>query len=157
MLKIRNATPKDTDVIADFNCRLAMETEDKALDSALVRQGVQRGLKQGDEVTYLVAEADEQVVGQLLLTREWSDWRDGWMYWLQSVYVLNEFRGQSVFRKLLAHATTQLQQRGDVVGLRLYVEEDNSPAIETYRRLGFTDPRYKVMERPIEHGQPDAN
>lgn len=155
MLKIRNATPNDADVIADFNCRLAMETENKALDAALVRRGVQRGLEQGEEVTYWVAETDQQTAGQLMLTREWSDWRDGWMYWLQSVYVLSEFRGQSVFRKLLAHATAQLQQRGDVVGLRLYVEEDNSPAIEIYKRLGFTNPGYRVMEQAIPPVQPD--
>lgn len=150
MLKIRDAATTDAEVIADFNCRLAMETENKTLDSALVCRGVRRGLEQAGEVTYLVGELNGQVVGQLMLTREWSDWRDGWMYWLQSVYVLAEFRGQSVFRELLQHATAQLRHRSDVVGLRLYVEEENSVAIETYQRLGFTAPGYRVMELRIQ-------
>ncbi len=152
MLTIRNATATDAQIIADFNCRLAMETENNTLDSALVSRGVRRGLEQADEVTYLVAEVDGQVVGQLMLTREWSDWRDGWMYWLQSVYVLAEFRGQNVFRRLLEHAKSQLHNRGDVVGLRLYVELENAAAIETYQRLGFTSPGYSVMELPMDRG-----
>lgn len=143
---MRPANLQDVDVLTDFNCRLALETEDKTLDADVVRRGVQRGLTLGDEVTYLVAETDNGVAGQLMLTREWSDWRDGWMYWLQSVYVAAEYRGQGVFRGLLQHATHQLQQRGDVAGIRLYVEEDNRAAQATYRQLGFINPGYRVLE-----------
>lgn len=145
-LHLRSATLQDVDVLTDFNCRLAQETEHKTLDANVVRKGVQRGLALGDEVSYLVAETANGVVGQLMLTREWSDWRDGWMYWLQSVYVAADHRGQGVFRALLHHATQQLQQRGDVVGLRLYVEEDNHAAQATYRELGFVQPGYHVLE-----------
>jgi len=145
-LRMRVANIQDVDVLTDFNCRLAQETEDRTLDTNTVRRGVERGLAAGEEVTYLVAETDREVVGQLMLTREWSDWRDGWMYWLQSVYVAAEYRGQGVFRALLKHATSQLQQRSDVVGLRLYVEEDNRAAQATYQQLGFVNPGYRVLE-----------
>jgi ribosomal protein S18 acetylase RimI-like enzyme len=148
-MRIRRATTTDAEILADFNCRLAFETEGKSLSSERVISGVTRGLTVGDEVTYFVAESEERVVGQLMLTREWSDWRDGWMYWLQSVYVHADFRGQGVFRQLLEHVRQQLKQRGDVACLRLYVEEENQPAIETYTRLGFKDPGYRVMELPI--------
>lgn len=148
-IHIRAATLNDVEIIADFNCRLAAETEDKVLDSATVRNGVKHGLCIGEEVTYWVAEANEEVVGQLLLTREWSDWRDGWMYWLGSVYVRTDFRGQGVFRQLIQFAEEQLKQRNDVVCLRLYVEDENTAAIATYQRLGFGDTGYRVMELPL--------
>lgn len=143
---IRTALPQDIDTISDFNRRLAEETENKSLDSVTVRAGVERALNLDDEVTYFVAESAGAVIGQLMVTREWSDWRNGWIYWLQSVYVLHERRGQGVFRSLLKHATDHVKQRPDTVGLRLYVEEENSTAQETYRRLGFVQPGYHVME-----------
>ncbi|MEP3480927.1 MAG: N-acetyltransferase [Fuerstiella sp.] len=151
-MQIRLATAEDAQVLADFNLRLAQETEGKSLDADLVLSGVRNGLKQGDEVQYLVAEAKQhtsgqQIVGQLMLTREWSDWRDGWMYWLQSVYVVAEFRGQGVFKGLLESAIQQLKSREDVVGIRLYVEVENEAAIGTYHKMQFVDCGYKVMER----------
>lgn len=149
-LLIRRADAADAEVLADYNCRLAHETEDRTLDKTTVLNGVRRGLGAGEEVQYLVAEVDNQVVGQLMLTREWSDWRDGWMYWVQSVYVHKPFRGQGVFRQLLHKTQEQLAQQGDVVCLRLYVEDENQSAQETYRRLGFSSPGYRVMERPLQ-------
>jgi ribosomal protein S18 acetylase RimI-like enzyme len=145
-VSIRNATPRDIDVLTDFNCRLAAETEDKPLDLATVRSGVTRGLSVGAEVRYFVAETDETIVGQLMLTREWSDWRDGWIVWLQSVYVLSDYRGQGVFRQLLDHVKSRVQTDADVACLRLYVEEDNDAAKSTYTRLGFKNTGYNVME-----------
>ena len=145
-ISIRNAVSTDIDVLTDFNCRLAAETEGKPLASNTVRSGVTRGLSVGDEVRYFVAEADENIVGQLMLTREWSDWRDGWVVWLQSVYVVADYRGRGVFRQLLDHVKTQMQTEPDVVCLRLYVEEDNDAAKSTYARLGFDATGYRVME-----------
>lgn len=147
-MQIRPATPADAEVMADFNLRLAEETEGKAMDAALVLRGVQNGLTKGDEVQYLVAVSDDdQILGQIMLTREWSDWRDGWMYWLQSVYVVAEFRGQGVFKNLLESAIDGLKDRGDVAGVRLYVEVENEVAIGTYKKMQFTDCGYQVMER----------
>jgi GNAT superfamily N-acetyltransferase len=149
-MRIRTATVADANILTEFNCRLAQETENKTLDASVVLSGVQRGLQQGDEVSYFVAEVDGDVIGQLLLTREWSDWRDGWMYWLQSVYVHADFRGQGVLRKLVEHVKQILRDRGDVSLLRLYVEEENEAAIATYSRLGFVDPSYRVMEFTLD-------
>ena len=152
--RYRPAGIEDAAVIADFNCRLARETENRELPAETVLRGVQRGLQQGDEVQYWVAEqrVDQtwRVVGQLMLTREWSDWRDGWMVWLQSVYVISDVRRQGVFRQLLDNVTQRLRQDDDVVVLRLYVEHDNLRAMETYRRLGFRDTGYLVLELPMK-------
>lgn len=146
-MQIRQATADDAVTIADFNLRLADETEDHKLDRKLVENGVRNGLQKGDEVQYLVAVEDQRVIGQLMLTREWSDWRDGWMYWLQSVYVMADFRGQGVFRSLLESAIDTLKLRDDVAGVRLYVEVENEVAIRTYKKMQFKDCGYKVMER----------
>lgn len=156
-MQIRLATADDAVVLTDFNLRLAQETEEKSLDADKVLSGVRNGLKKGDEVQYLVAVvedhvaddhvADGRIVGQLMLTREWSDWRDGWMYWLQSVYVVADFRGQGVFKLLLESAIDSLKLRDDVAGIRLYVEIENEVAIGTYKKMQFIDCGYKVMER----------
>lgn len=146
---IRRASSSDIAILTDFNCRLAVETEGRTLDAGTVMSGVTRGLGRGDEVRYFIAEIGDSVTGQLMLTREWSDWRDGWIYWLQSVYIASDFRGQGVFRQLLDHVTQLLSSEPDVVCLRLYVEEENQAAIATYTRLGFQRPGYHVMERPL--------
>jgi GNAT superfamily N-acetyltransferase len=147
---IRAATPDDIPVIAEYNCRLAMETESKSLDRVTVEAGVRRGLELDDEVQYYVAEDESGVIGQVMLTREWSDWRNGWMIWLQSVYVALEKRGAGVFRLLLERSIDMARLRCSAVGVRLYVEQTNSTAIATYRRLGFGDCGYDVMEMPLE-------
>ncbi|QDV21886.1 GNAT family N-acetyltransferase [Aureliella helgolandensis] len=146
-LVIRHATLADAAKIVDFNCAISRETEGKELDREVVARGVARGIRQGDEVTYFVAEADQDLAGCLMLTREWSDWRDGWLVWIQSVYVTQEFRGRGVFRRLLETATERVQQDPDVVGLRLYVEVENERAQQVYRKTGFQDPNYKVLEK----------
>ena len=147
---IRSATADDVAAITEFNCRLALETEDKALDRGTVDAGVRRGLQLGDEVQYFVAEDESGVIGQIMLTREWSDWRNGWMIWLQSVYVASEKRGAGVFRLLFQRAVELTRLRCDAVCVRLYVEHENETAMETYRRLGFLDSGYLVMEMPLE-------
>lgn len=144
--KVRPAGLDDAHILTEFNWRIAVETEGKELDRSRVARGVRRGLQLEDEVRYFVAEAAEGLLGCLMLTREWSDWRDGWLIWIQSVYVLPEFRGQGVFRSLLEHVRVLLQQQPDVVGLRLYVEAENQRAQDVYRRTGFSDPNYRVLE-----------
>lgn len=145
--KVRPAELVDVTSLVDFNCAIALETEGKDLDRPTVERGVRRGLEQGDEVQYFVADDGQQPIGSLMLTREWSDWRDGWLVWVQSVYVKPTHRGQGVFRSLLEQVIQQIRQQPDVVGVRLYVEADNTRAQTVYARTGFVDPRYKVLEQ----------
>lgn len=152
----RTADQSHVDRIAEFNCRLALETEGKILDSATVRNGVLRGLALEPEVRYFVALSDSEVIGQLMLTREWSDWRDGWIAWLQSVYVAPEWRGGGVFRKLLNLALGIVQDEGSLVSVRLYVEHTNENAMACYRRLGFTGAGYEVMEMAVSAKEKDS-
>ena len=144
---IRAATNDDCQTLADYNCALASETEDHQLDSATVLRGVKRGLERAPDVQYHVAEVDTEIIGQLMVTREWSDWRDGWLWWIQSVYVRADHRGNGVFRKLLQHVTDLATADSDVVGIRLYVENENERAQAVYARSGFDDPNYRVLEQ----------
>jgi len=145
--KIRPATLSDVAALVEFNCAIARETEGKELPREVVERGVTRGLQQGAEVVYYVADNDGEPVGSLMLTREWSDWRDGWLVWVQSVYVQHQWRGQGVFRSLLTHVLELLRQQPDVIGVRLYVEVENARAQAAYERTGFVDPHYKVLEQ----------
>ncbi len=150
MLHIRNASTNDIDVITEFNCRLAVETENRILNRGTVRNGVKRGLTFANEVQYFLAEDDSSVIGQLMVTREWSDWRDGWMIWLQSVFVIPEKRGCGVFRALLRHAIADVAARTETVNVRLYVDHNNEAAKARYRRIGFQSAGYEVMEMPLD-------
>jgi GNAT superfamily N-acetyltransferase len=146
-IQVRQALPEDWEVVVDFNCRLAAESEGKQLDPRRIVAGVQSLLADSTKGRYFVACRDGRVVGQLMHTWEWSDWRNGQIWWLQSVYVLPEFRRRGVFRRLFEHLAQQAAADPDVVGLRLYVEEGNRTAQQTYRQLGLEPAGYLVMER----------
>lgn len=148
--RIRAATAGDVGVVADFNLRLAMETEGLKLDRATVERGVAGGMAVAGRATYLVAECDAtgEIVGQLMLTHEWSDWRNADMWWLQSVYVRADWRERGVFRALLEWAERAARAEG-VACLRLYVESHNGRAREVYVRRGFVDAGYVVMEKDL--------
>jgi len=146
-ITIRPATPDDWQTIVEFNCRLAEESEGKTLDRAHVGPGVQAVLADPHKGRYLIAEAGGRAVGQLMHTREWSDWRNGDIWWLQSVYVHPDFRRLGVFRALFERLRNEAEAEPGVVGLRLYVEEHNTRAHETYRKLGLTNGGYFVMEK----------
>lgn len=145
-LDVRSATIEDWETIVAFNCRLAEETEEKTLDPSLIRAGVRSALSDGRKARYFVACQGDRIVGQLMLTTEWSDWRNGDIWWVQSVYVDPEFRRQGVFRGLYRHACRQAEADPNVVGLRLYVDHQNSRAQMVYRQLGMKDAGYHVME-----------
>ena len=144
-LVIRPATPADAAVIADFNARLAAESEGKTLDPAVLRRGVERVLADPHKGFYTLAEAGGEVVGQTSVTFEWSDWRDGWYWWMQSVYVRADHRRTGVFRALFRHLHDRAAGDPDVIGLRLYVEHDNARAQATYAGLGLTAEPYQLM------------
>ena len=144
---VRPARAADRDVLVEFNCRLAAETEHKQLDPATVGAGVQALLDDSMKGRYFVACEGETIVGQLMHTREWSDWRNGDIWWLQSVYVVPTCRGRGVFRRLMSHVVGLAEADPHVVGVRLYVEQGNAPAREVYRKLGLHEAGYLVMER----------
>jgi GNAT superfamily N-acetyltransferase len=146
-LSLRPATAADAAVVADFNQRLAQESEAKALDRAVLAAGVAAVLADPAKGRYFLAEDAGLVVGQLMITTEWSDWRDGWVWWVQSVYVRPEARRRGVFRALFQHVCQQARADGRVVGLRLYVERDNHRAQQTYASMGLERTGYLVMER----------
>ena len=146
-VRIRPAEIGDATVIADFNRQLAAETEGKTLDGDTVRQGVQSLLEMPSRGRYFVAEIDGQIVGQIMHTFEWSDWRNGDIWWIQSVFVHSDFRRRGVFSSLSNHLEELARQTPGVVGIRLYVENENGRAQQTYSSLGYDQAGYLVMER----------
>src|SRR5262249_32561677 len=146
-LVVRRATPADLDVIVEFNRRLAQESEGKTLDLTLLRPGVAAGLADRNKGVYFVAEQDKAIVGQMMVTLEWSDWRNGWVWWIQSVYVRAESRRMGVFRALFQHVERLAAQQPDVIGLRLYVDRENAAAQQTYANLGMQPTGYLLLEK----------
>jgi GNAT superfamily N-acetyltransferase len=144
---VRRATPADADLVAEFNRRLAAESEGRELDRAVLAAGVRAVLADPNKGVYHLAELGGAVVGQLLITYEWSDWRNGWLWWVQSVYVRGDARRRGVFRALFEHVERLARAEPGVVGIRLYVEQGNRAAQETYLRLGMTRAGYLVLEK----------
>jgi GNAT superfamily N-acetyltransferase len=154
---VRRAAPADAPAIVEFNRRLAAETERKTLDPAVVAAGVAAGLADPDKAVYFVAEDAGAVVGLMMYTREWSDWRNGWLWWIQSVYVRAEARRRGVFRALYDHVHGLAVADPAVVGLRLYMEENNHVATRTYRGVGMEPAGYVVFQRfPLRPGEIDT-
>jgi len=149
LFSIRLATEDDLESLVRFNTALAWETEHRRLDLQRLTPGVQAVLNNPHRGFYVVAEAmtKARVVGQLLITFEWSDWRNGVMWWIQSAYVQKDYRRQGVFRLLYNHVLNQAQTEGTVAGVRLYVEQDNLIAQQTYESLGLAQAPYRVYER----------
>lgn len=145
-LTIRSAKLADKDVIAGYNVAMAGETEAIRLDLDRVRRGVEAVLADPAKGFYTVAEADGRVIGQAMVTFEWSDWRNGVFWWLQSVYVDPAHRGRGVFRSIYEHLLERARADGGVCGIRLYVERENEPAQAAYRRLGMEATVYQMFE-----------
>ncbi|GIW82691.1 MAG: N-acetyltransferase GCN5 [Gemmatales bacterium] len=146
-LSIRAARFEDIDTIVRFNAALARETEHLDLDHATLCKGVAQLLGDPEKGRYFVAVDGIEVVGQIMVTYEWSDWRCGWLWWIQSVYVAPAARRQGVFSALFQHVLETAKAQGDVVGIRLYVEKNNVSAQQTYERQGMTMAPYLVYER----------
>ncbi|MEL6214242.1 MAG: GNAT family N-acetyltransferase [Pseudomonadota bacterium] len=144
-LTIRRAEQSDANAIVSGNQSMAMETEDKQLEAAVLKPGVSRLLADASLGRYWIAEVDEQYAGQIMVTLEWSDWRNGHFWWIQSVYIAKQFRRQGVFTALYEKVRSEARN-ADAVGLRLYVEHENTGAIATYETLGMSEPGYKMME-----------
>jgi len=146
-VRIRDAAPADLEFLARGNEAMALETEHKRLDPPTIRRGVAAVFENPGHGRYFVAEdAAGVAVGQLMITYEWSDWRDGQFWWIQSVYVLPSARRSGVFRALYDHIDALARNTPGVIGLRLYVEADNVAARHTYEQCGMHDGGYRVME-----------
>jgi GNAT superfamily N-acetyltransferase len=145
-VQIRPAEARDLEFIARGNAAMALETEHKQLDAPTVRLGVQSAFDHPGRGRYFVAEIDGRVVGQMMLTYEWSDWRNGEFWWIQSVYVSPDARRLGVFRALYDHVQQLARATEGVCGLRLYVEHDNIRAQQTYLGCGMVNAGYLVME-----------
>lgn len=146
LVRVRDAAPEDAAVIADFNVRLAWESEGKRLGAPTVERGVRLALSKPQLCRYFVAEMEGQIVGQTMITFEWSDWRAGIFWWIQSVYVAPAHRRAGVFRTLFEHIRQLAQSTPDACGLRLYVEQHNTVALATYQRLGMSPSGHVLFE-----------
>jgi GNAT superfamily N-acetyltransferase len=148
-LTVRPATAADLDTLADFNVAMAEETEDKPLDPDTVRAGVQGLFESPSRGFYLIAERNDHAVGSLMITPEWSDWRNGAFWWIQSVYVRPDARRTGVYTALHRDVRRRAREKSEVCGLRLYVERGNESARETYERLGMTETSYRLYEEML--------
>lgn len=143
---VRAARGNDRDLMADWAVAMAMETEAKPLALATVTRGIQAGLDDPARATYYIAEIAGEPAGTVMVTPEWSDWRDGWWWWIQSVYVAPDHRRKGVFRALFDHVLNLAASSDGVRGLRLYVERENAPAQRTYEFVGMKDAGYRMYE-----------
>ena len=144
--KVRQAKPSDAPFIINCNSALALETERKRLAQGRVAAGVRALLADPARGVYFIAEVGGELAGQLLITYEWSDWRNGNFWWIQSVYVPEQFRGRGVFRALFEHVRSLAAERKDVCGLRLYMDAHNARARQAYERLGLKQTNYEMFE-----------
>ena len=143
---IREANNGDLDILVQNNHALAEETEALLLDKGVLREGIEQALKR-EECHYFVAVIGEKVVGQTMITYEWSDWRNGIIWWIQSVYVLSAHRKQGIFRVLFKHIENLAKVNPQVKALRLYVMHNNNAGQDTYQSLGMNDSGYIVFEK----------
>ncbi len=146
MISIRRAKFRDIDVIVEFQTKLAAETENILLDRLIVSTGIEALFDDPSKGIYYVAESGEKIIGCFLITYEWSDWRNGIIWWLQSVYVAASERRKGVFRKMHAHIIETISNDPGITGLRLYVDKSNSRAQNVYRSLGMNGDHYTVFE-----------
>ncbi|TVL35634.1 GNAT family N-acetyltransferase [Shewanella algae] len=143
---IRKGTPKDTEVLVAFNQAMAQETEGLALDSDTLSRGVSTLLENPAKGFYLVAEIEGEIAGSLMVTFEWSDWRAADYYWIQSVYIKPEHRQKGIYRALYQEVKTLAEKQGGAASFRLYVEQENTRAQQTYQSLGMSQSHYLMYE-----------
>jgi GNAT superfamily N-acetyltransferase len=146
MISIRKATFHDIHALVDFQQRLAMESEGVRLDAATLKKGMRALFEDPTKGFYNVAEIDNEVVGCHMITFEWSDWRNGMVWWLQSVYVKEKHRKSGVFKKMFENLSAIVKNDPTVIGLRLYVDKTNSRAMKVYEAMGMNGEHYTVFE-----------
>ena len=145
-IKIRKAKIEDLETIVKFNYNLANETEDKELDLEILTKGVRAILNDSAKGQYYVYVIDNKVVGQIMHTYEWSDWRNGMLLWVQSVYVDSEYRRKGIYKELYNYVKNICDKDDGIAGIRLYVEKENFNAKATYKSLGMQECNYHMYE-----------
>ncbi len=154
-IHIRRAGPDDTNTITAFNIAMAQETEDRRLDETTLRDGIRSLLVQPQYGFYIIAEQagnEKQPVGQLMITYEWSDWRNGMFWWIQSVYVIPEQRGRGVYQTMYRHIADEAKNDPRICGIRLYVARENQRAHAAYRSVGLLPSTYDMYEQDFVLG-----
>jgi len=146
MITVQKARSSFADEIAAFQIAMALETEKMELDPETVRMGVEAVFADSEKGQYYVAIIDRKPVASLMITREWSDWRNGNIYWIQSVYVRPEFRGTGVFTRMYQHIKDRVQNDPALSGIRLYVDMTNRKARRLYKKLGMDGSHYQLFE-----------
>ena len=145
-INIRKGQPSDAKIIAEFQLLMAKETEDITLDSPTVNKGVQAIFDKPGLGQYFVAELEGKIVASLMTTFEWSDWRNSTVWWIQSVYVLPEYRQNGIFKKMYGYIKEEVLRLEDVSGIRLYMVHTNSRAAKVYENVGMDGERYRLFE-----------
>lgn len=146
VVSIRKSKAQDIDVIAGFQQRLALETENFNLDLTTVKKGMRAMLDDPSRGTYFIAEVDGEIAGCHSITYEWSDWRNGMVWWLQSVYVVEKHRKNGVFKAMFDNLRNMIAADPNVAGLRLYVDKSNERAQNVYKAMGMNGEHYSVFE-----------
>ena len=154
IVEVEAAQQADLDLLVEYNLAMAQESEDRGLDQNRLRGGVSRLLQRPRDGFYLVARVDGQPAGSLMVTYEWSDWRNGRFWWIQSVYVPPVFRRQGVYSAMHAKVRELARADGDSCGIRLYVERDNTGAMATYQALGMAETHYRLYEEEFASQTP---
>ncbi len=145
-MEIRFATAEDADTIARFNQAMAMETENKVLAGEVIGTGVRTLMQNPRDGFYVVAVVEGVIAASLLVTSEWSDWRNGFFWWIQSVYVDKTYRRRGLYSAMYRFVKNEAAQRTDICGFRLYVEQENASAQQTYEYLGMERTAYILYE-----------
>lgn len=143
---VREATSHDIPTLLDFQLKMALETENVTLEISALTLGVQKMFKDPTKGRYYVAEENDEVIGCLMTTYEWSDWRNGTILWIQSVYVPKEHRGKGVYKELYNFIKQMVEVDPDITGIRLYVDKTNHSAQQVYKKLGMNGEHYATFE-----------
>ena len=148
-MEISTGTYNDIEAITGFQIAMALESEGTVLDSEKVRNGVTAVMEDESKGTDIVARTEDRPVASLMITREWSDWNNGWYWWIQSVYVMPEYRGQGIFRTMYTKVIEMAKEQ-NIAQVRLYVDRHNTKAQKVYKKLGMEECHYLMYENAIE-------
>ncbi len=151
-INIRRASSSDANSLVEFNQAMAMETEGRMLDEPTLKGGVEAVFADATKGFYVVAEENGTIVAGLMVTSEWSDWRNAWFWWIQSVYVRPEYRGRVIYSQMYEFVKDLAGENGNICGFRLYVEKENLKAQRVYQKTGMEASHYLMFETKNKAG-----